>query len=71
MKLADMIKKGEGGQTILFILTGYLLTWLWFIFPSVEIHCSPENGVSWIFTREGVWFGWIAALFAGLLAKHE
>lgn len=67
MKLADMIKKGEGGQTILFILTGYLLTWLWFIFLSAEIHYSPENGVSWIFTREGVRFGGIAAFFTGLL----
>ena len=50
MKLADMIKKGEGGQTILFVLTGYLLTWLWFIFLSAEIHYSLENGVSWIFS---------------------
>ena len=37
MKLSDVIKKGEGGQTILFVLTGYLLTWLWFIFLSAEI----------------------------------
>ena len=67
MKLADVIKKGEGRQTILFVLTGYLLTCLWFIFLSAEIHYSLENGVSWIFTREGVRFGWIAAFFTGLL----
>lgn len=67
MKLSSFIRDGNSRQTLLFFLTGYILTGVWMIFLASDLCYLRNDGIWRSFSRDAILWSGLFAVITGFL----